>query len=152
MLSVPRPTTIADCGQEARPCPWVGCRHHLLFEVAESKGPRRGPGGRRRDLRPTSLRLNRASRGRVTVGRRRGLSSSADRRAVQLWTDDAVEQLSSMMYTCSLDVARDYPDGIAESSVALLLGVTEHAINAETKAALIKFRAGMLALEREGES
>ena len=37
-----------------------------------------------------------------------------------------------MMYTCSLDVARDYPDGIAESSVASLLGVTEQDINAET--------------------
>ena len=143
--------TRGDCGQEARPCPWVGCRHHLLLEVAENKGPRRGPGGRRRDLRPTSLRLNRAGRGRVTLGRRRGLASSAAHRVVQRWIDDAVESLSNMMYTCSLDVVRDYPDGIAESSVALLLGVTEHAINAEAKAALIKLKAGMLALEREGE-
>lgn len=151
MLLVPRPTTRADCGQEARPCPWAGCRHHLLLEVAESKGPARGPGGRPRDLRPTSLRLNRPSRGRVTLGRRRGLASSAAHRVVQKWIDDAVESLSNMLYTCSLDVADDYPDGIAESSVAVLLGVTEHAINAEAKAALAKFKAGMLADEREGD-
>lgn len=147
MLLVPRPTTRADCGQEARPCPWAGCRHHLLLEVAESKGPRRGRGGKKRDLRPTSLRLNRASRGRAKLGRRRGLASSAAHRVVQQWMDDAVEELGTKMYTCSLDVARDYPDGIAERSVAFLLGVTEHAINAEAKAALIKFRARMLASE-----
>jgi hypothetical protein len=39
------------------------------------------------------------------------------------WIDDAVEQLSKMMYTCSLDVVRDCPNGLAESSVAFLLGV-----------------------------
>jgi hypothetical protein len=37
-----------------------------------------------------------------------------------------------MIHTCSLDVADAYPDGLSESSVALLLGVTEQAINAET--------------------
>jgi hypothetical protein len=42
---------------------------------------------------------------------------------VQRWIDDATELLSNMMYTCCLDVAWDYPDGLAESSVALLLGV-----------------------------
>jgi alpha-tubulin suppressor-like RCC1 family protein len=35
-----------------------------------------------------------------------------------------------------------YPDGPSESSVAFLLGVTEQAIMAETRAALIKFRVG----------
>jgi hypothetical protein len=133
-----------DCGQEARPCPWVGCRHHLLLEVADSKGTRRTtPAGKPRDIRPTSLRLNRANHGRVSMGRRPGLASSAVHLVVQRWIDDAVEQLSSMMYTCSLDVARDYPDGLAESSVALLLGVTEQAINAETQSALRRLRAGL---------
>lgn len=32
-----------------------------------------------------------------------------------------------MMYTSSLDVTQDYPDGLSESSVAFLLGVTEQA-------------------------
>ena len=70
---------------------------------------------------------------------------------VRSWIDDAVEQLSSMLYTCSLDVARDYPDGLSESSVAFLLGVTEQAINAETRTALIKFRSGLRELELERE-
>src|ERR1700733_6974584 len=30
MLAVPRPTTRAECLQEARPCPWASCRYHLL--------------------------------------------------------------------------------------------------------------------------
>lgn len=56
------------------------------------------------------------------------------------WIDDATEQLSNLMYTCSLDVVRDYPDGLSESSVAFLLGVTEQAINAETRTALTNSR------------
>ena len=95
--------------------------------------------------------MNRANRGRATLGRRPGLASSAAHLVVQRWIDDAVEQLSGMRYTCSLDAVRDYPDGLAESSVAVLLGVTEQAVNAESRTAMIKFRAGLreLALERE---
>jgi hypothetical protein len=37
---------------------------------------------------------------------------------------------------------RDYPDGLAESSVALQ-GVTEQAINAEPQSALRKLKAGL---------
>lgn len=48
-----------------------------------------------------------------------------------------------MMYTCALDVARDYPDGISEGSVTMLLGVSDQAINAETQNALAKFKAGL---------
>jgi hypothetical protein len=135
MLSVPRPTTRADCGQEARPCPWTGCRHHLLLEVAGSRGGK--------DMRPTSLRLNRPNRGRTTLGRRPGLTASAAAHVVQTWIDDAAEQLGSMMHTCSLDVVDDYPDGLAERSVAFLLGVTEKAIRAELESALLGWRAAM---------
>ena len=31
-----RPKTRADCASVPRPCPYVGCRHHLFLEVAES--------------------------------------------------------------------------------------------------------------------
>jgi hypothetical protein len=31
-----RPRTRGDCASVPRPCPWAGCRHHLLFEVAPS--------------------------------------------------------------------------------------------------------------------
>lgn len=66
---------------------------------------------------------------------------------VQRWIDDATEQLSNMMHTCSLDVVDGYPDGLSESSVALLLGVTEQAINAETRNALRKLKAGLQSLD-----
>lgn len=79
----------------------------------------------------------------MSKGRRPGLVSSAAHLVVQYWIDDATEQLSNMMYTCSLDVVRDYPEGLSESSVALLLGVTEQAINQESRAALMKVRAGL---------
>lgn len=28
-----RPKTRGDCKDGPRPCPWVGCRHHLLIDV-----------------------------------------------------------------------------------------------------------------------
>ncbi|MBC7974964.1 MAG: hypothetical protein H7138_08255 [Myxococcales bacterium] len=59
--------------------------------------------------------------------------------------------LSSMMHTCSLDVVDAYPDGLSEGSAALLLGVTEQAINAETKAALVKLRRRLQALGSDDE-
>lgn len=43
---------------------------------------------------------------------------------VQRWIDDAVTQLSNMMYTCFLEAVRGYPGGLAESPVALLLEAT----------------------------
>lgn len=91
------------------------------------------------------------------MGGRLGLASSAAHLVVQRWSigehwiDDAVEQLSGMMYACTLSVVRDDPDGIAESSVAFLLGITEQVINAETRSALIKFRARLKELALESE-
>lgn len=55
---------------------------------------------------------------------------------MQRWIDDTVEQISNMLYTCSLTVTRDYSDALSESSVAFLLRVTEQTVNQETRAAL----------------
>jgi hypothetical protein len=30
---VPRPQTRADCKQQAGPCPWVACKHHLYLDI-----------------------------------------------------------------------------------------------------------------------
>jgi hypothetical protein len=139
MLAIPRPTTRAECerGMEARPCPWVSCRHHLLLEVATIE-PIKG-----RDARPPTLRMNRPNATRNTIGRRKGLANSAARELVQTWIDDAVELLPRMRYTCSLDVAEDYPDGVSESSVAWLLGVTESAVHAELRVDKERLREGL---------
>ena len=85
MLAIPRPTTRGECRAAARPCPWVGCRYHLLIEVTSSGG----------------LQLN----GAGTEGRPAALSSSAPSVVVEVWTDDALELLEVMPYTCALDVA-----------------------------------------------
>lgn len=31
-----RPKTRGDCVDAPRPCPWVGCRHHLYLEVSKA--------------------------------------------------------------------------------------------------------------------
>lgn len=33
-----RPRTRGDCVNSMRPCPWVGCRHHLFIDVNQSNG------------------------------------------------------------------------------------------------------------------
>jgi hypothetical protein len=33
-----RPRTRGDCGAEARPCPWVACKHHLYLDINPETG------------------------------------------------------------------------------------------------------------------
>ncbi len=37
-ITVPRPKTRGECVGGQRPCPWVGCRHHLYLDVNEHTG------------------------------------------------------------------------------------------------------------------
>lgn len=39
----PRPRTRGDCVGGPRPCPYAGCRHHLLISSISAKGELRGP-------------------------------------------------------------------------------------------------------------
>lgn len=86
-----------------------------------------------RDARATTIRLNKAALGKTEGGRRSGLASSAAEIVVRTWIDDAVEQLSIMPYTCSLDVAEAFPDGLSPRRIGWLLGVTEQAVDGETR-------------------
>lgn len=124
MLELPRPKHLGDCREEARPCPWVACRHHLLLEVANATSMT--------DRRPTTLRAN-APRFEIRDGRRPGLRASAAAVLVRQWIDDAVELLSRMEYTCTFDFVRDYPQGAPAWLVARVLGVTEAAIDKITR-------------------
>jgi hypothetical protein len=143
MLAIPRPTNRAECLQEARPCPWASCRYHLLLEVTATKGGD--------DVRPTTLRLNRPSRllglPPRRSGRRPGLAATATHHVVGQWIDDAVEQLQSMRYTCALDIADEYPDGITELSVGLVLGVSEKAAHGDIVRVGGKLRAELAQLD-----
>lgn len=134
-LAIPRPRTLGECREEARPCPWVGCRHHLALEVAI---PRTRANGRKR---PTALRLNTTGSDRPNNGRRPGLASSAAAALVRTWVDEAVELLSRMRYTCTFDVVRDYPDGLKPWQVAIVLSVSEQRIDKETREAAATWRA-----------
>jgi hypothetical protein len=37
-VELERPKTRADCGAEARPCPWVACKHHLYLDINPETG------------------------------------------------------------------------------------------------------------------
>jgi len=37
-VDIPRPATRAACSAEARPCPWVACKHHLYLDVNPETG------------------------------------------------------------------------------------------------------------------
>lgn len=37
-IQAERPKTRGDCINAVRPCPWVGCRHHLYLNVSETTG------------------------------------------------------------------------------------------------------------------
>jgi sigma-70-like protein len=37
-VDLARPRTRADCGAEARPCPWVACKHHLYLDINPETG------------------------------------------------------------------------------------------------------------------
>lgn len=93
MLRIPRPRTRGDCLAEARPCPWVGCRYHLLLDAPHVSVDERFAG--------LAINEGRPERG----GRRRHLKAWAAELAVEEWTDRALDRLVSMPDTCALDVA-----------------------------------------------
>jgi len=37
-VELARPQTRADCSAEARPCPWVACKHHLYLDINPTTG------------------------------------------------------------------------------------------------------------------
>lgn len=120
MLAVPRPRTRLECSQEARPCPWIGCRFHLAIEVTEA------------ERRPTMVSNATTTRG----GRRVGLSSSAGLADVTVWSDDVLEALSSLEHTCALDVAEGGASGATR--VGALFGMSRQAAMGNIVTALAK--------------
>lgn len=112
-LHLPRPRTRDDCrGGDARPCPWVGCRHHLALVLANVSGRRRAG----------YIALEGANAGHL--GRRR-LLANAPAHEVARFVDDALEALPRMSATCALDVAERGEHTVEEVADYLSLGVTE---------------------------
>lgn len=122
-----RPRTRADCVDGPRPCPFVGCRYHLLLDVnhkgslAIARNDNAGPG-----------------RPRVLTAK----PTAAD--VVQGWIDSAVEALAKMRETCALDVAeRGEHDGVA---IGKLLGFTRTRTGQVCEGALLQLRLEMRAM------
>lgn len=64
-----RPRTRGDCITGTRPCPWVGCRHHLFLEVSDAGTIRPNHSGEPGDMPPDrSCALDVAARGDLTLG------------------------------------------------------------------------------------
>lgn len=121
MLGIPRPRTRGECLEEARPCPWVGCRDHLLLDLAPPL----------RSGQPPGLMLNVKG-----TARRRRLSSSADASEVDTWTDRAVSTLMVMTDTCARDIAKR--GALTTAEVGRKLGVTKEQARVELIAARTK--------------
>lgn len=120
-----------------RPCPWVGCRHHVLIEIAYAK-PQIAANGEKRDARPTSIRLNKGvepgvmgRRPALKIGRRPGIRGSEINAEFLAWADGAVDHLATMPQTCSLDVADANQDGAKLVEIGAMLGVTNEALRQE---------------------
>lgn len=90
------------CPEQRRPCPWVGCRLHLLLNVG----------------RDGKLSLNRPKK---TPGRRRAVKATPDAQwFFDLWMEHAVDALWEMEYTCALDAAKE--GGMTFERIAELFG------------------------------
>lgn len=116
---VPRPTTRAEC-PTVRPCPWVGCSHHLLLDLH----------GGNTGSAPT-LRLN----GRSVLGLRR----SAPAMVIEAFIETALERLEQLEHSCSLDAAEE--GGRPMHAVAELLGVVKQRVVQEETSAKQKLAA-----------
>ena len=120
-----RPTTRAACREEARPCPWVGCRHHLLLDMTETG----------------ALVINRPD-----GARRSALDGHTPDALVRVWIDEAIEHLARMEYTCALDVLDDNPEGIGPNRLARLLGMAKQSADYLTGEARTAMRRAGVAL------
>jgi hypothetical protein len=64
-----RPRTRAECQTGVRPCPWVGCRHHLFLDVHPDSGSIKlnHPGVELEEMADTCA-LDVADRGQSSLG------------------------------------------------------------------------------------
>jgi hypothetical protein len=62
-----RPVTRGDCVDGPRPCPYSGCRHHLMLDVNEQTGGIRANNGLEVEELEETCSLDVAARGGVTL-------------------------------------------------------------------------------------
>jgi len=106
-----------------RPCPWVGCRYHLLLHVAKDG----------------KLSMNRP---KATPGRRPGVQATPDAQwFVEQWMERAAElAMTEMEETCAFDVAAK--GGMTFEEIARLLGSNKQNCQHECDGAVKKLKEG----------
>lgn len=110
---ITRPQSRAECKGGCRPCPWVGCRYHLLLEVGEKTGGR-----------PARLRVL-GARNRIL-----SLCATAPAVVVDAISDEAVERLAGLSESCALDIADR--GGIGPKQIGRVLGLSRQTVQKET--------------------
>lgn len=126
-IQAERPRTRGDCVNGIRPCPWVGCRHHLYLTVNDDTGavtlnfPRKEPEEGGPSTRPSD---------------RRGPLDAA----IPVW---------EMKHSCSLDVAEQ--GGLNGPEMGELMELTKERIRQIEVAALANLRRYAGELGRESE-
>lgn len=100
-LAMPRPATRAECG-DARPCPWVGCRHHMLLEVNPASGEIIFNAAAIEDL-PESCSLDVAERGGATLEDIAVLFGDKTRERIRQIETGALELLGEVAASYGID-------------------------------------------------
>lgn len=106
-----RPRTRGDCVNGIRPCPWIACRYHLLFNVG-SDGHIRANHPDGRDAAHDLVKLYRRALG----------ARAAPDTAIDEVSESIARTLLRMTETCALDVADRGP--LERAHIARLFGLT----------------------------
>lgn len=109
-----RPRTRADCANVPRPCPYVGCRHHLALDVDPTTGNICRPhGDAEPEELPVSCSLDLAEHGAMTldlVGSAIGVTRERARQIEAKALDRALAALHRMGLTFA-DLLQGEPEG-----------------------------------------
>lgn len=119
----PRPRTRGDCRNGIRPCPYVGCRHHLMIHVDEYGtlylAKKRSMAGRRQAYNPNATPEGAA--------------------LVEAWMEAVAEAVVNAEETCELDISEaNEVKGVPFSRIGKLIGVGKQRAHQECMRALAK--------------
>lgn len=122
-IQAERPRTRGDCVNGPRPCPWVGCRHHLYLNVDEDSGA-------------ITLNFPAPEDAKTRMNAKRGPEEAA----VPVW---------ELQHSCSLDVAE--MGGLNLTEMGEQMRLTKERIRQIEEAAKTEMRNSGIDLGREPE-
>ena len=97
-----------DCVDRPRPCPWVGCKHHLLLDVNEKTGSITLNIGRVTKLNGPGRRATTEKRRMNTISSRNGVLDARNTERLESGTEKLFEEFEEILNgkqtsTCVLD-------------------------------------------------